>query len=126
MDVEIEYNVVDHIIKMEGDLLITDDIIFISEFLKYNDWILEEKRNRNLVYMRRYICYLISNKLKGGKDLSLKKIGQILGGINHATVIHHMKAHRDQIYTNDYLYKMIIEEVDTLISRFKRFYHRIN
>ena len=125
MEQEIEYNVVDHIIKMDGDLLITDDIVFIREFLRFNDWILAKKRDRELVYMRRYICYIISDKLKGGKDLSLKKIGNIMGGINHATVIHHIKSHRDQIYTNDYLYKSIMKETDSLISKFKRFYHRI-
>jgi len=122
---EIDYNIIDHIIKMEGDMLITDDLVFISEFLKSNQWILKT-RKRELVYTRRYICFLIKNKIKGGKESSLSKIGELLGGINHATVIHHLNEHKDQIETKDYLYRTIMEDTDKLISQFKRHHHRIN
>ena len=91
MEQEIEYNVVDHIIKMDSDTLITDEIVFIRDFISLNDWVTSKVRKREVVYTRRYICYLIKNKFIGGKYLTFKMIGEIIGGYDHATVIHHLK-----------------------------------
>ena len=55
--------------------------------------LLAKRRNQNLVYARQHAMWEIRN----ATTLSLPQIGLILGGMDHTTILHGIRAHQARI-----------------------------
>lgn len=75
-------------------------------------------RLRNYVWSRRMFMVW----LRRNTHYSLHEIGQVLGGIHHSSVLHHLKAHDDLEYSGDIEY---LNQWDDFNRRMTNRYNKI-
>lgn len=68
-----------------------------SSFEVSAEEIKSKSRKRTKVYARQTICHLYDIET----DLTLKEIGQLIGGRDHSTAIHSINAVRDRMDTDE-------------------------
>ena len=71
------------------------------------------KKSDNRVYARFAYCYLCKQFLS---NLSLKAIGETIGGRDHTTVLHALAAVKDYLDTNDKVIAPMVGIMATLMS----------
>ena len=73
------------------------------------------------MYARRYLAVTIRNQT----DLSYDSIGVLIGGYDHATVLNHVKEHRNDTETKFKPYLDSVQETCKLLSMHRAQYYKI-
>ena len=111
-----EYTVLHYMIQNEVSIERDFDLELIKDFLKENDHILKTQ-DRERVYQRRYLAYLVTHKL----GYTRKRAGEILGGKDHTTIVYAIKKHHEAIEVKDKMYRGIINELNKELEAFRKF-----
>jgi len=88
----------------------------IKNFLKENSQILKT-REREFVYQRRYLAYIITNKL----GYTRRVAGEILGKKDHSTIVYAIKKHNDAVDVKDKMYIGIMDQLNKELEYFRKF-----
>ena len=78
--------------------------------------ILTKSRNRELIYRRAAVC----NYLRTNTRMTLGKIGELLGGKDHATVLHSLKTYNDLKLYKDVVFLQEIKDIELSLYRATR------
>ena len=104
---EENYTILNHLGNMQSNCIDfncteIEIIEYVEKWLESNPLVISESRSRELVDQRRMLYFI----LKKNTRLTLKSIGQVLGGKDHGTVLYGIRTHRNLIAINDtgYLY----------------------
>jgi chromosomal replication initiator protein len=88
-----------HQLRKSGNRPVHKKILMVvSEFYDIpEEWIGMRNRKREIVWPRQVYCYLCVNNT----GMSLKAIGETIGGYDHTTVIHNNQKVKDMIDTDE-------------------------
>jgi len=86
--------------------------LVLEEFGVSEKNLLSKKRYRSFVNARKAFSYLVYKN----NELSLQHVGNLLGGLNHASVIHYLKCVNNHMET-DKTFKNRISRIQALINR---------
>jgi hypothetical protein len=78
--------------------------------------ILTKSRKRELIYRRAAVC----NYLRNNTKMTLKKIGELLGGKDHATVLHSLKTYNDLKLYKDVVFLQEVKDIELSLYRATR------
>jgi chromosomal replication initiator protein len=65
--------------------------------------IVSKDRHREIIDARHILCAILSKNF----GITLKKIGQILGGRDHTTIVHSINMFEDRFETSEYYQEMV-------------------
>ena len=111
-----DYTVLHYMVQNEISTEKEFNLQLIKGFLKENSYILKTQE-RERVYERRYLAYLVTHKLGYTRKLA----GEILGGKDHTTIVYAIKKHHEAIEVKDKMYRGIINELDKELEAFRKF-----
>jgi hypothetical protein len=78
--------------------------------------ILTKSRKRELIYRRAAVC----NYLRNNTKMTLEKIGELLGGKDHATVLHSLKTYNDLKLYKDVVFLQEVKDIELSLYRATR------
>lgn len=85
----------------------TTEIIRVNELIS-NHNLLFNSRKKELVFKRQIIMWY----LRINTSLSLSEIGKMLGGKDHATVLHGYKVVKNYLEYKDKYFKEVVDEIN--------------
>lgn len=122
MNIHTEYSIIDHMNLMSKVYNDDEELIrYFENFFRKNKWILERTKKQETLFARRYLAATIRSQT----NLSYERIGVLIGGYNHATVVHHMKEHSNHTETKFKPYLDSVQETCKLLSMHRAQYYKI-
>ena len=114
IDLELAQRIIRKIVRNETKAITVDSIIetVCSHFEIDNSAIHTKSRKREVVQVRQIAMYLA----KKHTDFSSSKIGQLIGGKDHATVLHACKIVKEQCEV-DKAFRADIENIETSLKK---------
>ncbi|NDV59277.1 chromosomal replication initiator protein DnaA [Bacteroides sp. 519] len=114
IDIDLAQRVIRKVVKSETKVITIDNIIdAVCKHFNIDTTVIHTKsRKRDVVQVRQIAMYLA----KKHTDSSSSKIGQLIGGKDHATVLHACRIVKDQCDVDKAL-KADIESIETTLKR---------